>query len=133
MLAFAAAALLFVQDPVLTQADYEAFQNCHGQFEGAYATGLVVLADDAEALARLRETGEGLGGIFDEFDRDIRVLVPALDAAAGQRAFQQGRAKWDGAAQRPDASAFFAANVALSEDCMEAGGKVATVLDAAGD
>ncbi|MBU1325174.1 MAG: hypothetical protein KJ676_08015 [Alphaproteobacteria bacterium] len=132
MLAVAAAALLLAQDPVLTQAEYEAFQTCHGQFEGAYAVGQAVMADDAAALSEFREIGAGLGELFDEFSTDILRVQPGLDVAAGDRAFQRGRASWDGVAGRPDAMDVFADNGAISDDCIEAGGRVAEVLDAAG-
>ena len=132
MLAAAAAALLLAQDPVLTQAEYETFQACHGHFEGAYATGQIVLADDPAALAEFTEIGVGLGGLFDEFSADIVKLQPSLDVAAGERAFLRGKAPWDGAAQRGDAADHFAANGSLNEECMEAGSRVANVLDAAG-
>lgn len=132
MLAAAAAALLLAQDPVLTQAEYEAFQTCHGHFEGAYAVGLVVMADDAAALSEFREIGAGLGELFDEFSTDIVRVQPDLDVAAGDRAFQRGRAPWDGVAGRPDARDVFAEDGAISEACVEVGGRVAAVLDAAG-
>lgn len=133
MLAVAAAALLFAQDPVLTQAEYEAFQTCHGHFEGAYATGQVLMADDAASLSEFREIGAGLGELFDEFSADIIRVQPGLDTRAGDRAFQQGKARWDGATQRSDAMDFFTGNGSLSEECVEAGGRVAAVLDASGD
>lgn len=132
MLAFAAAALLLAQDPVLTQTDYETFQTCHGHFEGAFAVGRIVLADDPVALAELTEIGVGLGELFDEFAADVVQVQPTLDVAAGDRAFQRGKSPWDAVAQRADAADYFAENGALDEKCMEAGGRVAAVLDASG-
>lgn len=129
----AAAALLFVQDPALSQAEYETFQTCHGHFEGAYAAGQILMADDAATLARFREVGEGLGELFDAFSADILRVQPSLDAQAGERAYRSGKAPWDGLAQGPDAFEYFAANGQLSDECLEVGGRLAAILDGAGD
>jgi|FLYM01.1.fsa_nt_gi hypothetical protein len=124
-----AASLAAAPQEAVTQAQYNEFKRCQGEWFGFYRTGVMVFGG-TQFEADVHEAGYELNELLDQIDDAFAATGPAVDLNVGYSHYQSGWHRWDNWHNRPDAEDVYFDSSPLTEQCNAAIARVAAYVDA---
>lgn len=134
MLALALAAALTAADPAglaqatLTQAEYNAFKRCQGDYLGHYRAGVVIFGG-TQLVANVEEVHSGMHALLIEIDDVVRASGVRLDWQAGYAEYMARYQAWSDFPNRRDAEDAWFDRSPMTDQCAQAVGRVAEFAD----
>ena len=126
---FAAAVALAAPQEAVTQAQYNEFKRCQGEFFGFYRAGVRVFGG-TQFEANVHEAGYELNELLDQIDDAFVATNPAVDLNVGYGFYQSAWQRWDSFPNRRDAEDVYFQSSPITPACEAAIGRIAAYVDA---
>lgn len=128
-LMFAAALAAAAPQETITQAQYNEFKRCQGEFFGFYRAGVRVFGG-TQFEANVHEAGYELNELLDQIDDAFAAINPGVDLMVGYGFYQSAWQRWDSFPNRRDAEDVYFDSSPLTDQCNAAIVRIAAYVDA---
>jgi hypothetical protein len=111
-----------------TQAQYNEFKRCQGEFLGFYRAGVIIFGG-TQFEGHVHEAGRGMTDLLIEIDNRFMQTGVQLDWQDGYSRYMSGYERWSSFPNRRDADDVYFDSSPMTDQCNAAVGRIATFLD----